>query len=69
MADMTALQGCRDAAFRHAQRCRKAVSDCEPWSRAQGEWSRARDVAMQVFGDIKDIIDAENARVASQEDE
>lgn len=37
-----------EAAGVEYERCRTAVAECETWSPAQGEWSRARDHCLNI---------------------
>lgn len=40
-------------ADRHAQRARDNVAECKNWSPAQAEWSRARDLAVDIAEEIR----------------
>lgn len=41
---------------RHVERARKAVAECPRWSPAQAEWSRARDLGLDIADDIRTLL-------------
>jgi hypothetical protein len=47
-------------AAEHAQRARDNVGKCEPWSAAQGEWSRARDLAEDIAQSLRSMALAQD---------
>lgn len=53
-----ALEEAQAIVAKHVQRARDAVAECDNWSAAQAEWSRARDLGLDIADDLATAIRA-----------
>lgn len=50
------LERAAKVADKHAERARSFVARCAPWSQAQAEWSRARDLGLDIAEEVRALI-------------
>lgn len=54
-----ALREAAAIAHDHVERARKIISGAKPWGQVQGEWSRARDLGLDILDDLSALARGE----------